>query len=88
MRCYPQNYIEMGDKNHEAACDRGVQKVKQRGKFERSKTFAFGQNCQMQDSPTAQGHASSSLLSMDLSSPLGAWDSPRPMHPNRRMLSY
>ncbi|RMZ84580.1 hypothetical protein DV737_g1177, partial [Chaetothyriales sp. CBS 132003] len=57
-RCFPQNYVEMGAKEHAAACERGMGKVKhaQRSKLQRAQTFAFGQHSPQHDSsPTAMG---------------------------------
>ncbi|KAK4982008.1 m-phase inducer phosphatase [Elasticomyces elasticus] len=55
-RCYPHNYIAMDKDGHEAACDKGMVKAKQRTKLSRAHTFAFGQHSdQMEDSPTATG---------------------------------
>lgn len=52
-RCFPQNYIEMGDKDHTFTCEREMGRLKQnRTKFSRAQTFAFGQ-MPMDDSPTA-----------------------------------
>lgn len=53
-KCFPQNYVEMQDKDHEQECEKGLGKLKQRAKLSRAQTFAFGQtSCQMEDSPTA-----------------------------------
>ncbi|KAL1966908.1 hypothetical protein VTN77DRAFT_3652 [Rasamsonia byssochlamydoides] len=53
--CFPQNYVEMTSKEHEYACERGLGKVKQRSKFIRAQTFAFGQQSpQMEESPTGR----------------------------------
>ncbi|ORY11818.1 hypothetical protein BCR34DRAFT_483586 [Clohesyomyces aquaticus] len=53
-RCFPQNYLRMDAKEHENACERGMNKLRQRSKLSRAQTFAFGeQSCQMEDSPTA-----------------------------------
>lgn len=55
-KCFPQNYVEMQDKNHEQECEMGLGKLKQnRAKLSRAQTFAFGQqnSCQMEDSPSA-----------------------------------
>ena len=84
--CYPQNYVEMNDKEHEFACERGLGKVKQRSKLNRAQTFAFGQHSpQMQDSPTGPSRFGED--SPMLSSPFSA--SPVPNRtPGRRMLSY
>lgn len=51
-KCYPQNYVEMNDRRHEQACERGMAKVKQRQKLFRNQTYAYGE---MDNSPTAQG---------------------------------
>ncbi|KAG8532637.1 uncharacterized protein KY384_002514 [Bacidia gigantensis] len=55
LRCSPQDYVEMGDKKHENACERGMGRVKQqRTKLSRAQTFAFGQHePPTDDSPTA-----------------------------------
>ncbi|KAF2115512.1 M-phase inducer phosphatase-like protein [Lophiotrema nucula] len=58
-RCFPQNYLRMDAKEHENACERGMNKLRQRSKLNRAQTFAFGQNCQMEDSPTAIGRSKS-----------------------------
>ncbi len=68
-RCCPQNYVEMDAKEHANACERGLGRIKQqRAKLSRAQTFAFGQHGQqMDDSPTASGRQSSSLMSgMDI----------------------
>ena len=53
-RCYPQNYVEMGAKEHAFTCEREMGKLKQTRKLSRAQTFAFGQHGQpMDDSPTA-----------------------------------
>ncbi|RMZ77220.1 hypothetical protein DV738_g4459, partial [Chaetothyriales sp. CBS 135597] len=55
-RCFPQNYVEMDAREHAAACERGMGKVKhaQRSKLMRAQTFAFGQHSpQLDSSPTA-----------------------------------
>jgi M-phase inducer tyrosine phosphatase len=58
-RCDPQNYVEMDAKEHAAACERGMGKVKhaQRSKLVRAQTFAFGQHTQLDSSPTAMGRS-------------------------------
>ncbi|KAL8941684.1 MAG: hypothetical protein Q9216_002097 [Gyalolechia sp. 2 TL-2023] len=69
-RCYPQNYVEMGAKEHASACERGLGRIKQqRIKLCRAKTFAFGQQHQQpDDSPTACSRQSNALdLGMDIS---------------------
>ncbi|KAF2012210.1 Rhodanese-like protein [Aaosphaeria arxii CBS 175.79] len=59
-RCFPQNYLRMDAKEHENACERGMNKLRQRSKLSRAQTFAFGQkSCQMEDSPTAIGRSKS-----------------------------
>ncbi|KAJ9292790.1 hypothetical protein DTO271G3_8489 [Paecilomyces variotii] len=83
--CYPQNYVEMADKNHEYDCERGLGKVKQRSKFSRAQTFAFGQDSpQMEDSPTGRCRSHGDR-SRGLGSPFGEEHS---RMPGRRMLSY
>lgn len=44
-RCFPQNYVEMDAKEHERACEQGLNKIRQRSKskLSRAKTFAFGE---------------------------------------------
>lgn len=69
LRCYPQNYVEMGAQEHANACERGLGRIKQqRGKLSRAQTFAFGQHGQqVDDSPTASSRQSSSLITgMDM----------------------
>ena len=59
-RCDPQNYVEMDAKEHTAACERGMGKVKhaQRSKLMRAQTFAFGQHSPaLNSSPTAMGRS-------------------------------
>lgn len=51
--CYPENYVEMEHKDHELACERGMGKLKQRAKLSRAQTFAFGQHCTIEQSPTS-----------------------------------
>ena len=59
-RCYPQSWVKMDDEEHQASCERGMAKVRQRTKLNRAQTFAFGQqSCQMEDSPTAVGRSRS-----------------------------
>jgi M-phase inducer tyrosine phosphatase len=86
--CFPQNYVEMSDKEHEFACERGLGKVKQRSKLNRAQTFAFGeQSPQMEDSPTGRCRFDSQRDRFLGSSPFSA--SPVPQRtPGRRMLSY
>ncbi|KAL8648798.1 MAG: hypothetical protein Q9226_005841 [Calogaya cf. arnoldii] len=69
FRCSPQNYVEMGAKEHASACERGLGRIKQqRGKLCRAQTFAFGQHQTLEDSPTAcSRQVDSSLLGMDIS---------------------
>ncbi|KAF2007784.1 M-phase inducer phosphatase-like protein [Amniculicola lignicola CBS 123094] len=60
IRCFPQNYLKMDAKEHENACERGMNKLRQRTKLNRAQTFAFGQQlCQIEDSPTAVGRSRS-----------------------------
>ncbi|KIW03034.1 uncharacterized protein PV09_05687 [Verruconis gallopava] len=62
-RCYPQNYVLMDDAAHESACERGLGRLKGRGKLSRAQTFAFGQSCQMEDSPSRS--ASDACMMLD-----------------------
>ncbi|OAG03536.1 uncharacterized protein CC84DRAFT_857509 [Paraphaeosphaeria sporulosa] len=84
-RCYPQQWVKMDAEEHQASCERGMAKVRQRSKLNRAQTFAFGQqSCQMEDSPTAVGRSRSGgvmTLSDDMlnAGRLGA---------SRRMASY
>lgn len=69
-RCSPQNYVEMGAKEHASECERGLGRIKQqRGKLCRAQTFAFGQHREPpEDSPTACSRQNSALdLGMDIS---------------------
>jgi M-phase inducer tyrosine phosphatase len=51
-RCYPMNYVEMGDKAHEDACERGLSKIKKRSKIGRAATFGvFGRMPVVNQSP-------------------------------------
>ncbi|MCJ1249246.1 cell division cycle 25 [Trapelia coarctata] len=91
VRCFPQNYVEMNDKEYENACERGLGRIKQqRSKLGRAQTFAFGQRCQpkpIEDSPTASSQrCHDTMMGMDLSMnhPI---DSKLRLH-SRRMASY
>lgn len=81
--CFPQNYVEMGAKEHANACERGLGRIKQqRGKLSRAQTFAFGQrDHSTADSPTAPGRQcnSASMMGMDIS--------PRQLDSTRRLSS-
>ena len=88
LRCYPQNYVEMGAHEHANACERGLGRIKQqRTKLSRAQTFAFGQHGQqVDDSPTASSRQPSSLLTgMDMA--VDAETISRRMQ-SRRMMSY
>jgi len=77
----------MDAKEHANACERGLGRIKQqRAKLSRAQTFAFGQQGQqMDDSPTASGRQSSSLMSgMDIAADD---ESISRRTPNRRMVS-
>lgn len=91
MRCFPQNYVEMNDKEYENACERGLGRIKQqRSKLGRAQTFAFGQRYQpkpIEESPTASNQlCHDTMMGMDLSmsQPI---DSKLRLH-SRRMASY
>ncbi|KKA23112.1 Protein-tyrosine-phosphatase [Rasamsonia emersonii CBS 393.64] len=83
--CFPQNYVEMTSKEHEYACERGLGKVKQRSKFIRAQTFAFGERSpEMEDSPT--GRCRNNDRSRSLECPFGEGSESGRL--GRRMLSY
>ncbi|KAL8873594.1 MAG: hypothetical protein Q9174_000960 [Haloplaca sp. 1 TL-2023] len=87
-RCSPQNYVEMGAKEHASACERGLGRIKQqRIKLCRAQTFAFGQHEQpLEDSPTACGRQNNPLsLGMDISMDY-SFEAKRML--SRRMASY
>ncbi|KAM0535976.1 hypothetical protein ACHAQF_005377 [Verticillium nonalfalfae] len=54
-RCYPPNYVEMSDENHQRTCERELGRLKNGRKgLGRAQTFAFGQRESCVDqSPTA-----------------------------------
>ncbi|KAI9803823.1 MAG: hypothetical protein M1825_001703 [Sarcosagium campestre] len=84
-RCFPQNYVEMGAKEHAETCEREMGRLR-RKKLSRAQTFAFGQSPnQVQDSPTAQGRSKDESM-MDVSSPYEHPDPRRSI--SRRMASY
>ena len=88
FRCYPQNYVEMADKEHENACERGLGRMKQqRTKLCRAQTFAFGSRDQQNnDSPTAAGRQSNILMAgMDIAADDGSVS--RRMQ-SRRLVSF
>lgn len=65
-RCSPQNYVPMGAKEHESACEIGLAKIKRggRAKLSRAQTFAFGQHdTALDSSPTAPSRKATSLKS-------------------------
>ena len=87
IRCFPQDYVEMNDKNHTNACEKGLGRIKQsRGKLSRAQTFAFGQHRQ-EESPTAGGsqHCHDLMMTMDIS-PISFPTSMQ--HSTRRMCSF
>ncbi|KAI9781848.1 MAG: cell division cycle- protein [Geoglossum umbratile] len=83
-RCYPQNYVEMGAKEHANTCEREMGRFRHRSKLNRAQTFAFGQ--QMDDSPTAAGKTFSDSVMMGTAPSDNTFDSKR-VH-TRRMASY
>ena len=88
FRCCPQSYVEMADKEHENACERGLGRMKQqRTKLCRAQTFAFGSHGQeAEDSPTASVRHSAPVLSgMDIAADDGSLS--RRMQ-SRRMVSF
>lgn len=98
IRCFPQNYVEMNDKAHVTACERGLGRIKQqRGKLGRAQTFAFGQHSQdAHESPLAlnkqcNGFATTVDISMDIdmSMDLSLEETPIAKRGNaRRMASF
>lgn len=69
-RCFPQSYVEMDAKEHEAACEKGMGKVKAQGrqKLMRAQTFAFGQHSPgLNSSPTAMGRSRCDDMDLDMS---------------------
>lgn len=87
-KCFPQNYVEMQDKDHEQECEKGLGKLKQRAKLSRAQTFAFGQqSCHMEDSPTSGARIGSrSLSTMEMGSDYN--NSPLSQTLFRRQVSY
>ena len=89
LRCFPQNYVEMNDKNHVNACEKGLGRMRQaRGKLCRAQTFAFGQHQQQEESPTAAGSQKCSdlIMTMDISPVRSCTSSLLPS--SRRMCSF
>lgn len=88
LRCFPQNYVEMGAKEHANACERGLGRIKQqRAKLSRAKTFAFGQcSPAADDSPTASNRQCSDLM-MGLDISVDHYLEAGRFH-SRRMASY
>lgn len=88
-RCSPQNYVPMGAKEHESACELGLAKIKRvgRAKLSRAQTFAFGQHdAALDDSPTAPSRKATFLNSgMDIA--IDDCVDPRKLF-NRRMVSF
>ncbi|KAL2060311.1 hypothetical protein VTL71DRAFT_9706 [Oculimacula yallundae] len=72
-RCFPQNYVEMDDKEHAYTCEREMGRLRQnRAKLGRAQTFAFGQYG-IDDSPTApnrtRGNTGGDLMMTGMTSP-------------------
>jgi len=93
-RCFPQNYVEMDDKEHAYTCEREMGRLQQRrSKLNRAHTFAFGEGG-IDDSPTApsrsksHGHDLTSLgcdlMMTGTTSPMMGYDRGYA----RRMVSY
>lgn len=90
-RCFPQNYVEMDDKEHAYTCEREMGKLRQnRTKLSRAQTFAFGQHG-MDDSPTAPNRTRTVGAGGDLMM-MGMTTSPMDLSYDRvqarRMVSY
>ncbi len=94
-RCFPQNYVEMDDKEHVNTCEREMGRFQQRrSKLSRAQTFAFGQGG-IDDSPTAPNRSRSTgsnmmmtlgtdLMMTGMGSPMLGYDRSHA----RRMVSY
>ncbi|KAL1995979.1 hypothetical protein VTN49DRAFT_514 [Thermomyces lanuginosus] len=83
--CFPQNYVEMTSKGHEYDCERGLGKVKQRSKFIRAQTYAYGEHSSdIDESPTGRCRGNDRTRSLDVALELN--ESGRGL--GRRMLSY
>ncbi|KAF1810781.1 Rhodanese-like protein [Eremomyces bilateralis CBS 781.70] len=97
-RCVPQSYVEMGSKEHERACERGMDRLRQRKKLSRAQTYAFGQRNitgmtlgGIQESPTApQGRSQSHRMVLgrqdDWAEANNVFDTRRSL--TKRMASY
>lgn len=96
-QCYPQNYVEMAAQEHAQACEKGLDKVKQRSKcMRRAQTYTFGDTPpSSDDSPMGAMRSGGSMMDIDGSSPLNKvafppksrtldFDPPR----TRRMISF
>ncbi|KAI9171462.1 M-phase inducer phosphatase [Paramyrothecium foliicola] len=85
-RCYPPEYVEMSDANHQRTCEREMGRLKSRKGLSRAQTFAFGQRepC-VDESPTGPSRPSSRQTTLSLlgNSPLLG----ERIH-SRRMASY
>ncbi|PMD31391.1 Rhodanese-like protein [Hyaloscypha variabilis F] len=82
-RCFPQNYVEMDAKEHAYTCEREMGRLRQTRKLSRAQTFAFGQQGQIDDSPTGPARSKTTggdLMMTGMTSPLPG--------PTRRMVSY
>lgn len=85
-RCFPQNYVEMGAKEHANTCEREMGRLRQRTKLSRAQTFAFGQHgLRNDDSPTGPSRVSHEVM-MGFDSPDA--DSEQRRSHARRMASY
>jgi M-phase inducer tyrosine phosphatase len=86
VRCYPPEYVEMSDANHQRTCEREMGRLKSRKGLSRAQTFAFGQRepC-VDESPTGPSRPSSRQTSMSL---LGQSPLLGDRLPSRRMASY
>lgn len=86
-RCFPQNYVEMDQKEHAHACERELGRLRQnRTKMGRAQTYSFGQaeDQRMEDSPTASNKLSGRDEELIDSSPMQFNDRSN----TRRMISY
>lgn len=80
----------MNDDVHKDECERQLHRIKQKGgrqKLNRAATFAFGQSCQMEDSPSRPSPSASHGLQVSHGFMSGMDLANSRMH-TRRMASY
>ena len=94
-RCFPPSYVEMNDKAHTTACERGLGRIKQqRAKLGRAQTFHFGQHdAATQESPIVLNKQCSGFVTTmeisEMSMELSLEETPMTKRGNaRRMASF